>query len=111
MRGPSKHTIETELHVKIKPAGLVDFEAIYPVVVIEYEYMPGSPAYTPRGEFAPIDPPIAPECRFLSAKLVRCADFDPTPAQVEEWSMDWLDSEEGFSSACYYAELERREWR
>lgn len=34
-----------------------DAEHEFKRLVVEYRYVKGSPAYTPRGEYAPIDPP------------------------------------------------------
>lgn len=31
-------------------------------VCINYDFIPGSPAYTPRGEYAPTEPPEPAEC-------------------------------------------------
>lgn len=45
---------ETALLLSI---GSGDAEHEFQRLVVEYRYVKGSPAYTPRGEYAPIDPP------------------------------------------------------
>jgi hypothetical protein len=44
----------------------VDVEGTEVVCDIRYEYTRGRPAYTPRGEYAPIDPPEPPELCILA---------------------------------------------
>ena len=36
-------------------------------IVVGYHYTPGRPAFTPRGEYAPIDPPEGPEVEIIGA--------------------------------------------
>lgn len=38
-------------------------------IVVEYTISPGRPAYTPRGEHAPIDPPEGAEVEVVAAYL------------------------------------------
>lgn len=106
----SEHTIEAEIEVKFSFPGLADgeHETAYPVFVINYRYSPGHPAHTPRGEYAPIDPPEGPEVEFISAHLINNDGLSPTAEQVQDWAEEWLASDEGCSFACRYAEESRR---
>lgn len=97
-------TIETEVEVTFVPAGCVEEETAYPHIAITYTYSPARPAFTPRGKYAPIDPPEPAELEFVSSRLVKSDGLDPTPAQVEQWAQDYLDSEYGWNDATEYAE-------
>lgn len=104
-------TMTADVKVKFVPAGLVEQEVEYPVLEIEFSYTPGRPAYTPRGEYAPIDPPEAPEVDFVSAKLIDGQGLLPTQEQVNDWAREYLDSDEGFWSACEAAKHDEYEDR
>lgn len=106
----STHTIEAEIKVKFRFAGLAEGEqeTAYPSFVITYQYSPGSPAFTPRGEYAPIDPPEPAEVEFISAHLVNNDGLEPSAEQVNDWAQEWLASDEGYSFACNHAEEARR---
>jgi hypothetical protein len=98
-------TITAQVPVKFIPVGMQDFEIAYPTLEIEYAYTPGRPAYTPRGEYAPIDPPDPAEVDYRSAKLIDGDGLNPYDhATVEGWAQDYLDSDEGFYAACREAE-------
>lgn len=43
-------------------------------VTVEYTFSPGRPAFTPRGEYAPIDPPEGAEVEIVGATTLA----DPT---------------------------------
>ena len=43
-------------------------------ITVEYTFSPGSPAFTPRGEYAPIDPPEGAEVEIVGATTLA----DPT---------------------------------
>lgn len=100
------HTITTRLHVLFSIPGMPDDEreSADPTVEIEYRYSPGCPAFTPRGEYAPIDPPDPAEVEFVSARLIEGDGLAPEPEQVDQWAQDWLDSDEGYRDACRNAE-------
>lgn len=105
----SQHTIQAEIEVKFLIPGMPDDEreVAYPKVEITYEYSPGCPAFTPRGEYAPIDPPEPAEVQFISAKLIDGDGLGPTNQQVQEWPSDWIE-DAGFNEACDHAETMRR---
>ncbi len=98
------YTITAEVEVKFFPIGMNEHETAYPKLEIEFDYTPGRPAYTPRGEYAPIDPPEPAEVSFRSAKLIDGDGLDPTIAQVQEWGSDYLDTDEGYQVACAASE-------
>lgn len=106
----SEHTIEAEIAVKFSFPGLAggEHETAYPTFAITYRYSPGSHAYTPRGEYAPIDPPESAEIEFVKAHLTNSDGIEPTAEQVNDWAEEWLASDEGYSFACRYAEERRR---
>jgi hypothetical protein len=80
-----------------------EHETAYPIIEITYGYSPGSKAFTPRGEYGPIDPPDPPEIEFISAKLIDGDGLDPDQSQVNDKARDWLD-DDGFDEACANAE-------
>jgi len=53
-------------------------------LTVEFEYTPGLPALTPRGEYAPIDPPEPPEANITEMVL-------RSPGGVVYPVPDWLD--------------------
>jgi hypothetical protein len=105
----SKHTITTEIKVSFTFPGMAEGEreTAYPVLSITYQYSPSRPAYTPRGEYGPIDPPDPAEIEFVSAKLVNGDGLDPSDQQIQEWASDWLDYK-GYDVACDHAETARQ---
>ena len=105
--------IEVRFHLGTDPVGGDDVEVAYPTVEIEFDYVPGSPAVTPRGEYAPIDPPEAAEVSFRSAKLIDGDGLDPFMSPdgqkiVDNWAIDYLDGDEGYAMACDTAEGQRQ---
>jgi hypothetical protein len=106
MAHPRTCTIEVYPTVKFRVAGLTDLESEQVHLQITFRYVPGRPAYTPRGEYAPIDPPDPPECDFLSAKLLDGNGLDPDQGTIEGWAMSYLDSDEGYFVACQAGEDE-----
>lgn len=101
----STHSIRAEIEAKFRFPGLADgeFEVAYPTLEIEYDYAPGRPAYTPRGEYAPIDPPDPAEVAFRSATLIDGDGLTPDQKQIDEWAIDYLDSDHGYNRACQEA--------
>lgn len=95
--------LEAEIEVKFTPAGLHDTEVEYPIVEIEYGYIRAHPAYTPPGEYAPIDPPTPAEVDFRSAKLIDGKGLLPTQEQIDDWARDYLDSDAGYMHAVNHA--------
>lgn len=102
----SIHTIETQVSVKFRFPGLAEgeTETAFPTLAITFEYRPGRPAYTPRGEYAPIDPPEPEEVDFVSAHMLDDDGMSPGQEQINEWAQDWLASDEGYTAACACAE-------
>jgi hypothetical protein len=100
----STHTIDAQIEVRFVPVSLVETETAYPVVEIEFSYIPGRRAYTPRGESAPIDPPEPPEVEFISARLVEGDGLEPEQGQVDEWAQQWLADDDGYNAAGNAAE-------
>lgn len=107
----SKHTIEAEIEVKFRPAGMGlpddEFEVAYPKVLIEYSFSKGSPAVMYQRNGDPGWPAEPAEVEALSAKLISGDGLEPTQDQVLDWARDWLDSEDGFNAACDAARDER----
>ena len=85
-----------------------EHEVAYPKVAITYDYTPGRPAYTPRGEYGPIDPPDPPEINLIEAKLIDGDGLGPSLQQVRDWAIDYLDTDEGFEAACNHACVHHR---
>ncbi len=109
MRGPSTHTIDAEIERKVWLTPISDeWDTVYPVIRIKYEYSPGCPAFTPPGEYGPIDPPEPAEVSFISAELINGDGLSPSIKEVQEWADDWLQSE-GLDRAMDNAEQDRRE--
>ncbi len=97
----STHTIDAELEIKFRLSGMPEDEreVAYPKVRIAYTFTKGLPAYTPRGEYAPIDPPEPAEVDLISATLIDGDGLDPTQTQINEWAQDYLD-DQGYDRAC-----------
>lgn len=97
----SKHTIDAELEIKFRLSGMPEDEreVAYPKVRITYNFTKGRPAYTPRGEYAPIDPPEPAEVDLITATLIDGDGLDPTPSQIDEWAQNYLD-DQGYDRAC-----------
>lgn len=95
------HTIDAELTIKFRLSDMPDDEreVAYPKVRITYSFTKGKPAYTPRGEYAPIDPPEPAEVDLVSATLIDGDGLDPTAEQVAEWAQHYLDCD-GYDRAC-----------
>lgn len=86
-------------------------------VTIGYTFSPGRPAYTPRGEYAPIDPPEGPEVEIVSVTML--ADqttglrqpVELTPAETEK-ATDWvIENHEDDGDDPDYARERRAEER
>jgi len=87
----TKHVIDAEIEVKFHLVGAPDDEreVAYPIVRIEYSFLPGSP---PRIHYDENDHPgWSDEIELISAKLLDGDGLAPEPRQVEEWAQDWLD--------------------
>lgn len=97
------HTLTAEVEVKFVPAGLHDTEVEYPVIEIDYGYIRARPAFTPRGEYAPIDPPEPAEVDLLAARLIDGRGLLPTQEQIDDWARDYLDSDAGYMHAVKHA--------
>ena len=103
---PQTHTIFAEFERKFTFADLAggETEVAYPEAQITYKYWPGRPAYTPRGEFGPIDPPDPADVELVSVKLLDGDGLSPTYEELRQWAEEWLESDVGFRLACRRAE-------
>ena len=103
---PQTHTMQAEIERKVSfPWSAPDeCEAAYPIVEITFKYWPGRPAYTPRGEYGPIDPPDPADAEIIGVKLVDGDGLDPEYEQLRQWADEWLESDAGFKLACRHAE-------
>ena len=103
----STHTIQTEIELKFTFPGLADgeWETSHPIVEITYEYSRGGRAFTPRGEYGPIDPPEPPGLEFREAKLIKADGFIPEPDHLQDWAEQWLLGD-GYDYACDCAETD-----
>lgn len=54
------------------------------VINVEYSYRPGAPAFTPAGEYAPIDPPEGPEIEFEGFSINMGDQLEPIPELLAE---------------------------
>jgi hypothetical protein len=107
----TRHTITVQPEVRFRVAGLEDLENAFPTLEVTFEYTPGRTAYTPRGEYGPIDPPDPAEVSLVSAKFIDGDGlWDPGEKQVEEWASDYLDTDEGYELACKMAESDAIEY-
>lgn len=99
----SKHTIDAEIEVKFKPAGMGlpddEFEVAYTTVRIEYSFSKGSPAVMYQRNGDPGWPAEPAEVEALDAKLIEGDGLDPTADQVWQWAQDWIDGD-GYDLAC-----------
>ena len=81
-------------------------KAKHPTVEITYDYSRGSPAFTPRGEYGPIDPPEPPGLEFRAAKTSsRVLEIDDDPAKLQKLAEEWLMGD-GYDYACDCAETD-----
>lgn len=111
--GTFTYLAEIEIEFNSPGLGLPDdeTEVAYPIVAIEYRYTPGAPAYTPRGEYGPIDPPEPAEADLIKATLVSGDGLAPTPEQVALWAENFIESDHGYQQLVSHAEDMRREQR
>lgn len=108
----STHTIEAEIEVRFHIPGMPDDEreTAHPRVEITYNYAPARPAFTPRGEYAPIDPPEPADVDFVSAKLIDGDGLGFEPAQLNDLASEWL-YDAGYHRAIDAAEDDRHSMR
>lgn len=104
------HTMTAEIEVKHRPAGMGlpddEYEVSYPEIEITYSYIRGRPAFTPRGEYGPIDPPDPAEVEVTGAKLINGDGLLPEYEQIRQWAEEYLDSDQGYRAAINNAEDE-----
>lgn len=103
----TRHTIVAEIEKRFSFPGLADgeYEVAYPEVAITYDYIPGRPAYTPRGEYGPIDPPEPAEVEFVGVRVLNYDGLDGMHYEdVRTMAEDWLN-DEGYEGACRNAEI------
>jgi hypothetical protein len=109
----STHKIEATLPVYFQIPGMPDDEreSAHPTVEITYNYAPARRAFTPPGEYAPIDPPEPAAVDFVSAQLIDGDGLHPTTEQIQDWASEWLYEEIGYLRAVDAAEDDRRSMR
>ena len=106
----SKHTIRytVPVHYKINSD---ESDTAYPTMMVTYNYRPARPAYTPPGEYAPIDPPEDAEIEVIAAEVVPDESDgvgDLTPAQALEWAERLVEGDDvAFFDFCEQAEIDR----
>jgi len=86
------HKYECALLLSIGPG---DAEHEWKRLVVEYAYHKGSPAYTPRGEYAPIDPPEPEHVEIgsvyiLAESIVRGVKTLDARHPLPEWMVEPL---------------------
>jgi hypothetical protein len=62
------------------------YETSFPGMVVEYTHHRGSPAYTPRGEYAPIDPPEPEHVEIGLVYVEKDGARNPLP----EWMIEGM---------------------
>lgn len=97
----SIHTILTEIEVE-----LADSDNAYPTIEITFDYEPGYTPKTPRGEYAPIDPPVGAGVHLRHAKLIMADGLKPDIVQVQRWAEQFLKSTVGRNYAMDCAETD-----
>lgn len=104
------HTMEADVEVRFTFPGLEprENEIEYPTLEITFSYLPDRPAFTPRGECAPIDPPEPAEVEFVSAKLIDAKGLTASQDRVNEWARGYLDSDAGYWHACEVADSDHK---
>jgi len=95
-------------------------------VRFHYDFTPGKPAYTPRGEYAPIDPPEPPEVTVTYLEVRGVVDgklswMKPTEAEtalIMAWfnnnpDIEWALIEDAEIKACEGPDPDRAydEWK
>jgi len=81
-----------------------ELESAHPTLEITFRYTPGLPAYTPRGEYAPIDPPEPAEVELISAKVIDADHLTLDDKKVQEIAEEYLASDDGYRDAVAHAE-------
>ena len=81
----SEHTIQTEIEV-MQPDG----DNAYPTFEVTFDYERGYTPGTPRGEYAPIDPPVGPALSFREAKLLATNSVKLEFGLLHELAKEWL---------------------
>ena len=73
-------------------------------VTITYDYTPGSPAVTPRGEYQPTNPPEPPDISVRDIVVVLPkTNVNTWPRHKEDFD-DWLKCDATFNLMCQEAE-------
>ena len=105
----STHTIQTEIEVRFTFPGLAEgeHETAHPTVEITYDYSRGYTPRTPRGEYGPIDPPVAAEISFRKAIYIDRDGLDEDPTEIQYWAEQWLLGD-GYDYAVDAAETDLR---
>ena len=78
-------------------------------VTITFDYVPGSPAYTPRGEYLPTDPPDPPEINIRSIMpLDKRAKWQKPSDKLANALWAWANSNEMREAMFWEGAQERR---
>lgn len=73
------HTADAEIECYCDEPGTFEYD-----VTIKVAIYPGAPAYTPRGEYGPIDPPEPPAVEIRSVTMGDSTTPFPWPLTPEE---------------------------
>lgn len=76
------HVAELELPIS---ANGIDGEV---EILVKYDFTPGTRAYTPRGEYAPIDPPEPPEINITDLCVRDFIHGSPVWRSAEKWEWE-----------------------
>ena len=69
-------------------------------VWVDYDFSPGMAAYTPPGEYGPIDPPEPPDAEVVGAQWRDCSAADDVKAKpCPGWLISLLSDDDTFRSA------------
>lgn len=68
-------------------------------VWVDYDFSPAVPAYTPRGEYAPIDPPESADAEVVAAQWRDCSAGDDVKTPCPGWLISLLSDDDAFRDA------------
>jgi hypothetical protein len=95
-----KHSIRAEIEVRFHLPGMPEDEreTAYPVVDIDFTFLPGAPERGPTYACGgtPADPA---EIEMVKATLVNGDGLVPTQDRIDDWADAWLQGV-GFDRAC-----------
>jgi uncharacterized membrane-anchored protein len=83
-------------------------------VLVAYSYTRGYPAFTPRGEYAPTDPPEPAEVSVNSLQVRpihgRLSEWKEPNAELAKAIHKFLDEDNNYEYLVNEAEADTREW-